>query len=106
VVSYNSIGLHADKQAYLQHLLGQADLLMLQEHWLSSEQINKLQSDYPDFFFYGISGFDDSDILQGRPYGAALFFGVEISKLTLCQLPLVVDAYVPLCLTVIQLNYC
>jgi hypothetical protein len=50
VVSYNSRGLRADKRAYLQHLLGQADLLMLQEHWLSSQQINKLQSDYPDFF--------------------------------------------------------
>jgi hypothetical protein len=74
VVSYNSRGLRADKRAYLQHLLGQTDLLMLQEHWLSSEQINKLQSDYPDFFVYGISGFDDPDILQDRFYGNRAIF--------------------------------
>ena len=43
--------------------------LFLQEHWLSDEHLNYLACVSPNIAYTGISGFDRSDVLAGRPYG-------------------------------------
>ena len=69
VVSYNCRGYNAAKRDYVNNLLSTADILCLQEHWLSDAQLSILGSVNDNFTYAGVSGFDSSKILQGRPYG-------------------------------------
>jgi len=43
-VSYNSRCLNADKQSYLHSALSDCDMLLLQEHRLSEEELNCLNT--------------------------------------------------------------
>lgn len=49
-------------------------MLLLQEHWLSESQLVELGHINPRYFYHGICGFDNSDILLGRPYGGCAIF--------------------------------
>ena len=69
VVSYNCRGYNAVKRNYVNNLLSTADILCLQEHWLSESQLSILGTINDNFTYAGVSGFDSSKILQGRPYG-------------------------------------
>jgi exonuclease III len=40
-----------------------------QEHWLSEGQLQLLGEIDANFLYAGVSGFDNSDVLTGRPYG-------------------------------------
>jgi len=42
-------------------------VLFLQEHWLSDIQLQTLCDIDTDFQCCGVSGFDNSDVLSGRP---------------------------------------
>ena len=69
LLSYNCRGLNDSKKIYLLSLLKACDVLFLQEHWLTDGQIQDLNSVSDDHFAYGVSGFDNKEVLHGRPYG-------------------------------------
>ena len=46
------------------------DVVLIQEHWLLSFELQSLSSIHPDFLAFGTSAVDVSkDILRGRRYG-------------------------------------
>ena len=49
--------------------LSSLDICFIQEHWLLSDQLNKVRDVSPDFLSVGVSGVDCSALLEGRPYG-------------------------------------
>jgi len=71
VGSYNCRGFNAERRAYIKSLLFKLSLLFLQEHWLADSQLALVGTLNSDFLFTGVSGFGDTDILSGRPYGGS-----------------------------------
>ena len=69
IASYNSRGFNLSKQQYTKELLSKCSVLFLQEHWLADSQLPILGSINDDFLFTGVSGFGNTNILSGRPYG-------------------------------------
>jgi exonuclease III len=69
IVSYNCRGYNVTKRPYIQSLLPNTDILFLQEHWLSEDQLRLLGDIDSNFIYTGVSGFDCSDVLNGRPFG-------------------------------------
>lgn len=69
VASFNCRGYNDSKRNYIRSWLSTVPVLFLQETWLSDSQLSQLGSIDNDFLFAGCSGFDNSDILVGRPYG-------------------------------------
>jgi len=73
-VSLASFNMHGFNNSwlYLQELTHNHDLIFVQEHWLSSNQLNYLHDINPDFVVYAFSGMNEacsSGILRGRPFG-------------------------------------
>ena len=66
IVSYNCHGFN-NGLSYLPVLLDSCDVILLQEHWLSGSEIIKLC--FSGFVTNVISGFDDSILLHGQPFG-------------------------------------
>lgn len=69
VVSYNCRGFNKFKANYIGSILDKCDILLLQELWLSAEQLAILGNVKSHVLFTGVSGFDRSEVLAGRPYG-------------------------------------
>ena len=69
VASYNCRGFNSVKCSYVRTLLTKVSVLFLQEHWLSDAQLSVLGDVDDNFLYAGVSGFDNSDILRGRPFG-------------------------------------
>jgi hypothetical protein len=69
IMSYNCRGFNTLKSLYIKSLLAKCSVLFLQEHWLSHDQLLELDALDINFLSTGISGFDNSDILLGRPFG-------------------------------------
>ena len=69
VASFNCRGYNDSKRNYIRSLLSTVPVLFLQETWLSDSQLPQLGSINNNFLFAGCSGFDNSDILVGRPHG-------------------------------------
>ena len=68
--SYNCRGFNSRfKKDYIAGLLNDCDIFCLQEHWLSSKQLSDLSSIHDGFVYAAVSGFGDSEVLAGRPYG-------------------------------------
>jgi len=66
--SYNCRGLSSRfKKDYIAGLLNDCDIFCIQKHWLHSKQLSDLCHD--GFVYAAVSGFDDSEVLAGRPYG-------------------------------------
>ena len=54
----------------IQNLCKLGDIILLQETWLSDQEITLLNSVHQDFYSRGISSMDSgSGILRGRPFG-------------------------------------
>jgi len=68
-MSFNSRGFNESKQCYIRSILSGCDWLFLQEHWLSEDQLCWLNGLSNDHVAVGVSGFGNSDILDGRPFG-------------------------------------
>ena len=66
LVSFNCMGFN-NGMSYIPALLDSFDVILLQEHWLSVSELGKLTFD--GFISSAISGFDDSKLLNGRPFG-------------------------------------
>ena len=69
IVSYNCRGLNLAKKPYIKSLLSNTAILFLQEHWLSEDQLCLVGEIDSNFLYNGVSGFDCSDVLSGRPFG-------------------------------------
>ena len=67
--SYNCRGYNESKCVYARQLLSKVDILYIQEHWLSDDQMVILGNIDSHFLFTGTSGFDNSNVLPGWPYG-------------------------------------
>src|SRR5664279_4825 len=74
VVSYNCRGYNVCKQPYLQSLLSQCEFLFVQEHWLADSQMHSLQDVSKLHLVHGTSGFGNTDVITGRPYGGCAIF--------------------------------
>ena len=66
LVSYNCKGFN-NGLSYLPVLIDSFDVILLQEHWLSDSELDRLCFD--GFVTSAISGFDNSVLLHGRPFG-------------------------------------
>jgi len=53
----------------LSDLCVRTDFIFLQEHWITEEQLGELGLITENVSYAGVSGFDNSVILEGRPYG-------------------------------------
>jgi len=70
LASFNCRGFNSRKKSpFINQLLCDCSFLFIQEHWLSDRQIGDLASINDDFLVHGVSGFDNSTVLAGRPYG-------------------------------------
>ena len=69
-VTYNCHGFKFTKTLYINNILTNCDVLFIQDHWLSSSQLSQIDHiNYPNFLCHAVSGFDNSEVLSGRPYG-------------------------------------
>jgi Reverse transcriptase (RNA-dependent DNA polymerase)/Endonuclease/Exonuclease/phosphatase family len=69
VMSYNCRGFNFVKSSYINNLLLNCDILFVQEHWLSDKQLPDLNHINAHFLSHAVCGFDNSEVLIGRPYG-------------------------------------
>ena len=69
VMSYNCCGFSVNKTCYIKSLLSKTDILFLQEHWLSDDQLRLLGNINSNFVHARVSGFGNIEILSGRPFG-------------------------------------
>ena len=59
----------------IQELCSKFDIICLQEHWLLPNELDFLSRIHSDFFAFGQSAVDISQItLAGRPYGGILAY--------------------------------
>ena len=71
--SYNCRGYNSVKRDFIHKHLANVDILFVQEHWLSDSQLPDLGNVDNNISFSGVSGFDNSELLYGRPYGGCAF---------------------------------
>lgn len=68
--TWNSRGHGADRLMYIDRLMQQCELLLVQEHWLQEGDLHKLiAASQLELTVFGISGMDPAKLLIGRPYG-------------------------------------
>jgi len=67
--SYNFRGFNFVKSGFINSLLLECDILFIQEHWLSDKQLLDLNKINTQFLSHAVSGFDNSEIISGRPFG-------------------------------------
>ena len=80
LATYNSRGFNAERQQFIKSLLSRCSVLFLQEHWLSDKQLPLLSNLDSNFVYAGVSGFGNSDILAGRPFGGcAILYRSDLS---------------------------
>lgn len=93
IISYNCRGYNLTKRPYIQSLLPNTDILFLQEHWLSEDQLRLLGDIDSNFIYTGVSGFDCSDVLNGRPFGGCAIYGDRMCWRPSLHFIIVVDEY-------------
>ena len=69
IATFNCRGFNFTKSSYIDRLLSSCDVLFLQEHWLSDSQLFQLGKININFSSHAICGFDNNEVLSGRPYG-------------------------------------
>lgn len=74
MATYNCRGYNNLKKQYIADLLTSSDFLLVQEHWLSDDQIASMGEISSDHLVQGVAGFGNSEILAGRPYGGCCIF--------------------------------
>ena len=68
LMSYNCNGFNVSKIQFINYLLYQCDVLLLQETWLYSWQFNIFKQYFPKWAFINVCGIDESVLQHGRPY--------------------------------------
>ena len=69
IASYNSHGSGSGRLEYINKLCNDHDIVLIQEHWLVTQQFHIYNNRLSNFNSHCISGITDSKILHGRPYG-------------------------------------
>jgi len=82
MLCYNCRGYNVSKRGYVAELLSRCDILYLQEHWLCDDQLGCLSDICNTHYVHSICGFDNTEVLRGRPYGGCAIFWH--SKMSLC----------------------
>ena len=82
LASYNSRGFNDSKKFYLKQLILACDIVYLQEHWLSESQVNDLSVLVDTHLAFGVSGFVNKQVLNGRPFGGCAILWHIIIALT------------------------
>ena len=75
--SYNSNGLGVGRTEYINQLMNKCDILLLQEHWQLENRLDNLSSIFTRTHSHGVSGMNEHEIVQGRPYGGVAFLWKE-----------------------------
>ena len=80
-VTYNSTGFAQDKRTFLESLLVSADVLFVQEHWLTKGNLGELDKVGLNHLNTGESGMPTGILRgRGRPYGGvAIYYSNEIA---------------------------
>lgn len=65
----NTHGSAKDRLLYVNKMMQNHDIMLIQEHWLHNEQLTILQSEMDNVCVHGISGMHNSTLLHGRPFG-------------------------------------
>jgi len=74
IVSYNCRSVKNSVGA-VKALCQTYDIILIQEHWLMSDELNYLSTIDPEFVFFDSSAVDiSSALLCGRPYEVLLFY--------------------------------
>lgn len=90
LVSFNCRGFNSIKSRYIASFFPRCSILFLQEHWLADAQLNFLGDICPNLSYCGVSGFDNSNVLSGRPYGGCAIIWQSSMFASVC--PLQVDS--------------
>ncbi|ELU11202.1 hypothetical protein CAPTEDRAFT_203318, partial [Capitella teleta] len=69
IASYNCRGAFGASLLFINYLVSQCDVLLIQEHWGLTNQLCDLESRLDNARVYGKSGMDESQPLVGRPHG-------------------------------------
>jgi len=84
VVSYN---MHGFNQGFTTIrdlcLSNKPDIFIVQEHWLTPDNISRFDKIFPDYFSFGSSAMSaktESGFLKGRPFGGVLKLLKKISR--------------------------
>ena len=84
ICSYNLHGFNQGR-SYLEVLCEHADVILIQEHWLFSDELYKLSDVCPNMVCFGSSSMDDVScrrILHGRPFGGiAILVNNTVAKI-------------------------
>ena len=56
ITSYNCKGLNVAKKHYIDKLLLECDICLIQEHWLLNNRLSDLNTDYKDYVTFAVSG--------------------------------------------------
>jgi hypothetical protein len=67
--TFNCRGFNSTKCSYIASVMSKCNIMFLLECWLSDMQLNALKCISESVSFHTISGFDNIEILAGRPYG-------------------------------------
>ena len=87
MVTYNRRGLNDTKKLYVNQILAGCDILFLQEHWQSDDQLGCFNSISSEHASVGVSGFSNCDVLRGRPYGGCAIFWRKALQMSVTQIP-------------------
>jgi len=81
IISYNSTGCNDARLSYLNDASSNADIILVQEHWLLTKNLHRITSAVSGFTGIANSGVDETlCILPGRPYGGcAILWRVGIT---------------------------
>ena len=72
LLSYNCRGWNSGSLFLEASVLNKYDICLIQEHWLTPEQLILLDIN-PSFCSFGVSAIDSSVVINGRPYGGCGF---------------------------------
>ena len=67
--TYNCKGHSVSRVVYIQKLMENCDILILQEHWCYESNLDMFADQIGAINIFGVSGMDESQLLLGRPYG-------------------------------------
>lgn len=69
IASLNCHGLGAGKIDFVRSLCKDNQLVLLQEHWLLTENLSTFEREISGISSHGVSAVDSTQLLQGRPHG-------------------------------------
>ena len=69
IASYNSHGHGVGRFEYLNSILNNHDIVLVQEHWLLQDQLVMFENRINGINVHGISGMNNDTLVEGRPYG-------------------------------------